>query len=109
MGGVGCQVGGPIGGVRPAPAAVALVEKNDPIPGGVEIATMSGPATRTGAAVHHEGRLARRIAADLPIDEMAIADGQVSLIVRFDRRIHSSKFSSGRPGPPGPASGGKRG
>ena len=47
-----------VAGVGRAPAAAALVEEDDPVGGGVEVAPPAGRAARAGAAVEDDGRLA---------------------------------------------------
>ena len=60
--------------VRAAAARAALIEHDDAIAGGVEEAAVIARAAAAGAAVQEHGRLAARVAAQLPIDAMAVAD-----------------------------------
>ena len=86
VGRVGGHVDGGVARVREAAAAATLVEQDDPVSLGVEVAAASGAAARAGAAVHDERRLAGRVAARLPVDEVAVADVEQPVVVRLDRR-----------------------
>jgi hypothetical protein len=88
--GVGGQVGGRVARVRAAAAAVALVEQDDPVALRVERAPLAVAAPRAGAAVHDERGLAFRVAADLPVDEVAVADVEQAVVVRLDRGIQAT-------------------
>ena len=44
------------------------------------------PQPEPGPAVHDERRLAVRVAARLPVDEVAVADVEHPVVVRLDRR-----------------------
>jgi hypothetical protein len=76
--------------VRPAAAAAALIEQDDPVARRIEEPSRAGVATGAGSAVQEDRRLARRIAAFLPIDFVTVADRQVPLAVRFNGRIESA-------------------
>jgi hypothetical protein len=76
--------------MRPAAAAAALVEEDDSIACGIEEPSRARVAAGTRAAVQEDRRLARRIAAFLPVDLMAVADGQVPVAARLDGRIESA-------------------
>ena len=47
----------------------------------------SGPQPGARPAVNDQRRLAVRVAADLPVDEVAVADVEHPVVVRLDRRI----------------------
>ena len=71
-----------------APAAAALVEQHDAVALGVEhpaLLRTRGPAR---APVQVDGGLAFRIARDLVVDLVAVADVQQPRVVRCDRRVH---------------------
>jgi hypothetical protein len=78
--------------VRPAAAAVALVEQHDPVGRGVELAAVVGRAAGTRAAVDHQYRLSAGISADLPVDFVAIADIEQAGVVGFDRRVKGAQL-----------------
>ncbi len=82
-GGVAGEVAIVIGGVRQAAAAVALIEKNDAIGGGVEIAPRRSRAARTGAAMENQGRDAIGIAAAFPVQPIAVARIQHAVVIGF--------------------------
>jgi hypothetical protein len=46
--------------------------------------------------VHDHGGLAVRIAADLPVDEVAVADVEHAVLVRFDRGIQEGSSHDGK-------------
>jgi hypothetical protein len=72
--GVGRQVGAQVARIRPTAPASSLVEQHHPIERRVEEPPPGGACARTGPAVKHQSRLAERVAANLPIDEMALTD-----------------------------------
>jgi hypothetical protein len=61
-----------------------LVEEHDAVGGRVEVPPQSRPAPRTRAAVHDDGRLTVRVAADFPVHELAVAGVEHAVLVRFD-------------------------
>src|SRR5687768_10980265 len=69
------------GMLRPAPRW-----SNDPIPVGVEEATASGPAPRSGPTVQRDHCGTGRVARRLPIDRLAITDLEHARLVRLDLR-----------------------
>jgi hypothetical protein len=74
----------------PAAAAATLVEEDDAIARGVEKPARARVAARTGTAVQENRRLARGIAAFLPVDLVTVADGQMTLAARLDGGIESA-------------------
>ena len=85
--GVAAHVRRRVARVRSASPASALVEQHCAVAIGVEAATHVGRAPRAGAAVHHHGRLAVRVAARLPVDEVAVAHVEQSAVIGLDGRI----------------------
>ena len=79
--------------VRGRAPAAALVEQEYPVASRVEKAAVIGDAAAARPAVQEHGRLAVRIAAQLPGEPVAVADIEVAAVIGLDRRI-------------GPASGG---
>src|SRR5262249_36565317 len=77
---------GRVAGVGSAAPAVSLVEQDDPEPVRVEGAALADGAARARAAVHDQGRDAVRVAARLPVDEVAVAGVEHAGLVRVDRR-----------------------
>ncbi|CAM5672647.1 hypothetical protein SBADM41S_08610 [Streptomyces badius] len=73
--------------VRCGAAAAPLVEEDHPVAVRVEVPAGAGRAAGPGAAVDHEGRLAVRVAAHLPVHVVAVPDIQHPALVRLDRRI----------------------
>jgi hypothetical protein len=76
--------------MRPAAAAAALVEEDDAITCGIEEPARARVAAGARAAMQEDRRLARRIAAFLPVDLVAVADGQMPVAAWFDGRIESA-------------------
>jgi hypothetical protein len=76
-------------GLRAGDAATGapLVEQDDAVAVGVEVPAVAGRAARAGAAVQDDGRLALRVAADLPVEAVAVPDVQQALRVRLERRV----------------------
>ena len=74
------------GAGRAAPAA-ALVEQHDAVALGVEHLPVPRLAARAGAAVQHQGGLPSRVSAHLPVDVVAVAGGEHSVLLRLDRRV----------------------
>jgi hypothetical protein len=81
--------------MRPAAAASALVEQDDAVARGIEEPPCAGVATRAGSAMQEERRLAVGPATFLPVDFVAIADGQVALAARLDRWIQPAPGIAG--------------
>ena len=79
--------------MRHTPPTVPLVEQDGAIRRRSEQPAMPVRTAGTGPAVHDQRGLAVRIAARLPIDEVAVANVQHSLLVRFDVRKHSSHYA----------------
>ena len=86
-GGVAPQAGGRIAGVGGAPPAAPLIEEHDAVHRWIEERAVPGGAPRTGAPVEDDGRLAEGMAAGLPVDPVAVPDGEHPVLVRFDLRI----------------------
>lgn len=86
-GGVVAQVGGGVARVRGAASAVALVEEDDAVALGVEEPPGARAAAGARTAVDDERGLALGIAADLPVDEVAVADVEHAVVVRLDGRV----------------------
>jgi hypothetical protein len=86
-GGVVAHVRGGVAGVRRAPPAGTLVEQDHLVPLRIEVPAVARRAPRSRPAVHHQGRLALRVAAGFPVHEVPVADVEHSLVVRLDRRI----------------------
>jgi len=87
LGRVARQVGLQQAGVRRAPAAVALIEEHEAVGAGIEEPAVPRRTSRAGAAMHDDGRLPTRIAADLPVDELAVTHRQMPMLVRLDLGI----------------------
>ncbi len=87
--------------VRGGAPAAALVEQHDPVRGGVEEPTEVRGAAGAGAAMQHDGGLAARIPARLPVDAVAAADLEHPVVVRFDARIrpHPGELTEARASP----------
>jgi hypothetical protein len=85
MGRVGLKIDRRVVGERPASPAHPLVEQHDAITVWIKRATVAGGASRSGASVDYERRLASRVPADLPIDEVAVPDIKQSSLVGLDR------------------------
>ena len=73
--------------MRAAAAAAALVEQHDAIARRVEEAPRFRIAAGARPAVQEHDGLARGIAAFLPVDLVAVADGQVAVTQWLDRRV----------------------
>ena len=78
-------------GVGARAAAAALVEQQDVVAFGVEQAAMIDAATGAGAAVEEDGGLALGVAAQLPIDLMAVAGIEPAAAIGLDRRIEAAQ------------------
>jgi hypothetical protein len=65
----------------------ALVEQDDPVMRGVEVAAHGGRTAAARAAVEHHDRNAVRVAALLDIDAVAVAHVHHALIEGVDRRV----------------------
>jgi phage gpG-like protein len=73
--------------MRRASSAIALIKQNDSICEWIEQPAMPRRASRSGTAMQHDGRLAERTTARLPVDAVAGANLEHAVIVRFDRWI----------------------
>ena len=73
--------------MRRASSAIALIKQNDSICEWIEQPAMPRRASRSGTAMQHDGRLAARITARLPVDAVAVANLEHAVIVRFDRWV----------------------
>jgi hypothetical protein len=87
--GVGLEVGGGVGGVRPAPLTVALIEQHEAVRARIEESPMPRRAARARAAVQHHGRLPTWVAAGLPVEGISVAHVQHAVGVRLDLWIHA--------------------
>jgi hypothetical protein len=94
VGRVDRHVGRRVARVRRAATAAALVEEDRPVAGGVERATLVLRAAGSRPAVHDERRLAVRVAARLPVHEVAVAHVEHPVVVGLDRRMHRHRRSS---------------
>ncbi|GAA2866068.1 hypothetical protein GCM10020220_064240 [Nonomuraea rubra] len=56
----------------------------------VPLAAVLGAAPASGAAVDHDGGLAVRVAADLVVDLVSVADVEQARLVRLDGRVQGS-------------------
>ncbi len=88
------QIWTQVTGVRHTPATTSLVEQHDPVGFRIEVATYSCRTTRAGATVEDDSGFAMRVAADLPIDKMSIANIQHPLVVRFDCWVEHCHINS---------------
>src|SRR5258708_4160063 len=70
--------------MRRAAAAVALIEQHNAIARRIEEAAHAFGATRTRPAMQHQRGLAVGIAADFPIDALAVPHIQHPRLERFD-------------------------
>jgi hypothetical protein len=66
---------------------VALVEQHDPVAGRVEVPAHARGGAGAVAAVQHHRRLPVRVAADLPVQRVPVADVERPGLVRLDRRV----------------------
>jgi hypothetical protein len=87
IGRVGAQVDIRIAGMRCTAPTSALVEQDDTVDVGIEGPPHAGHASGSGAAVHGQRRYTVRVPAGLPIDLVAISDGEHARCVRLDGRI----------------------
>jgi len=83
--GVVAHVGRRVARVRSAATASALIEQHDPEALRVEHRACTGRAAGAGATVDDEGDLAARVAADLPVDEVAVTGIEHAVVVGLDR------------------------
>ena len=84
VGGVGGKVDIGNAGMGRAAATVALVVEHDAVEVRVEEATVPSRAAGAGSPVQDEGRLALGVAAGFPIEGMAIADFELSVVVGLE-------------------------
>jgi hypothetical protein len=75
----------------PRAAAAALVEQQDVIALGIEQPAMVGAAGGAGAAVEEDDGLALRVAAQLPINLMAVAGVEPSGAVGLDGGVEGTQ------------------
>jgi hypothetical protein len=75
--------------VRRTASAATLIEEDETVPVGIEVASPAGHGARARAAMNHERRLAVWVAALLPIDPMTVADVHQAAIVRLGRRVEA--------------------
>ena len=87
LGRVGAEIGVRVARVGTAPTAAALIEENDPVGGGIEVAPQTGRAAGARSAVEDDGGLAGRVTAGLPIHLVAVPDVEHAVLVRFDLRV----------------------
>jgi hypothetical protein len=73
--------------VRRAPSAIALIEQSNPICRWIEQPAMPLRTSRSRTAMQHNGRLAARIPARLPVHAIPVTDVEHPLLVRLDRWI----------------------
>jgi len=85
--GVRREVGRKVACVRRAAPAPALVELDDAVGGGIEVAPPARPAAAPGPAVEGDSRLAVGVAGRLPVDPVPIADVEHARLVRLDLRV----------------------
>jgi hypothetical protein len=78
--------------MRDALAAAALVEEDDPVALGIEVAPAAAMTAGAGSAVDDERGLAVRVAARLPVDAVPVAHVQEAVRVRLERRVRASGF-----------------
>ena len=87
---VGDEMPGRVGferGMRAAAPRAALIEHDDAVAGGIEEPPRIDVAAAAGTAVHEHRGLAARVARLLVVHLVAVADGEVAAVERFDRRI----------------------
>jgi hypothetical protein len=73
--------------MRGAPPAATLIEENDVVVLGVEVKAAFAGAPGSWPPVNHERRLPVRIAAGLPVDNVAVAHVEHSFVVRLNVRV----------------------
>ena len=95
--GVGPEIDVRLARVRRAPTAVALIEQHDAIGGRIEQPAVPRRAAGSGATVDHDGRLASRVAACLPIDAIAVSDVQHPVRVWLGLLVQARHRSSPPP------------
>ena len=81
--------------MRRAPPAPALVKENDPVTARIERSAGTAFAAGSRPAVDDERGLSVRIAARLPVDVVAVAHLEHSVVVRLARRVtidHALRF-----------------
>lgn len=64
-------------------AAAALVEQHDSVGAGIELAPPPRPTACPRSAVQDDGRLPVRVAAGLPVDEVAVTHVEAPVVVRL--------------------------
>src|SRR5689334_12459076 len=115
MGCVGRQARRRITGMGTTPSTVALIKEHNPESAWVEKSPPVRRTPRPGTPVHDHGRLARRVATCFPVDEVAVANVQHPVVVRFNFRIELAhvlgRLAQGRRAPeagPSTSSGSER-
>jgi hypothetical protein len=83
------QIDSRVAGVGCTAPAAALVEQHDVIGVGVEQAPPPRRRARLGTSVQHDRRLAVRVPDLLPIDVVAVADGEHARGERLDRCVQT--------------------
>ena len=73
--------------MRRAASATTLIEDDETVAFGIEIASPAGHGTEARAAVNHERRLAVRVSAFLPIDPMTVAGVHQAASIGHDRGV----------------------
>ncbi len=96
VGGVARQVRVGRTGVGAAASAVALIEEDDVVPRRIEELALPRRTAGARAAVEHEGGPALRIAAGLPVDQVAAADVQHAVGMGLDGGIQAGHAVSAR-------------
>ena len=77
--------------MRPRAAAAALVEEQDVVARGIEQAAVIGRAAGARAPVEENGWFAVRVAAELPIDVMALARAEMTGLIGLDDWIEGAE------------------
>ena len=109
LGGIAVQAGAQVRHLGRAPPAAALVELDEAVGLRVEVPPPSRRQAAAGPAVQRHGRLAVRVAADLPVDALTVTDVQHSRVVRLNGRKPLRHDDHGSPDPGGRSSGRYRG
>jgi hypothetical protein len=84
------------GGVRRRAAAAALVEEDDLLRGGVVEAAQRGRAAAPRPSVKDDDGLARRVAADLPVDRVPIVALELPRLLGLDRGLERARLGAPR-------------
>ena len=86
LGGVGAHVRGRVTRVRGAAPAPTLIEQHGPVAVRIDSAHPRR-APRSRPAVDHQCRLALRVAANLPVHQVPIADVEHPLVIGLEGRV----------------------